>query len=483
MIRILIVTVLLAFLAGVNAYSECTTTVSGNINGQTWTLEGSPYCVDGDVSVAYLTIDPGVIVEFTGDFKFEVSGTLVAVGTEDALIEFKKSEGVAGWQGLSILDASQNSSLICCSISGYHNGGLKIYNSTPVVRKCYMIGNDGAESGSGLYVSLSTSSSDHLVLEDCTVSNNRKYDDGAGVYAELSAGSMVMRHCHITNNNSTYDGTGNRRGGGVIAYANGGLTFENCEISGNSVYSRCNATSCAATAYGGGIFVSDGNVVFRNCFLKSNLANATNSGTWSHSYAYGAAIHSSTGNLQLINSIISNNSASAEYSRGGGVYNSLATLDVTNGTIVSNVPYGIYNEGGVTQVANSIIYSNTTGQIYGIATVTYSDVQGGYDGEGNIDQDPLFKSITTYQVRCEYSPCVDTGNAYPWYEDSCFLPSCGGARNDMGAYGGPDACGWCAYGGYGTLGPCEVPTVGDFNGDGDVDAADLFIFSGNYGTE
>jgi hypothetical protein len=231
--------------------------------------------------------------------------------------------------------------------------------------------------------------------------------------------------------------------------------------------------------------VADGNVVFKNCIIKSNLVTASRNGSYgSTGYAYGAGVYAYTGSLQLLNTIISNNSPSGSSGQyGGGIYNSVATVDLTNCTVVSNVAYGIYNGGGVTQVTNCIVYSNSGGQIAGTASVNHSDVQGGHDGEGNIDEDPLFQNIFTYQLRCAYSPCVDAGNEYPWYDDSCLPPSCGEARNDMGAYGGPDACGWCTYDGGMTLGPCEVPPAGDFNGDGDVDAGDLFIFSGNYGTE
>jgi hypothetical protein len=260
--------------------------------------------------------------------------------------------------------------------------------------------------------------------------------------------------------------------------------MENCEVSGNRTYSRCSGNYCSVSTHGGGIYILQGNAIIKNSTIKSNLANASSSGYESRSYAYGGGIFVQTGNLQCINSIISSNSLNAGRSYyGGGIYNNFGTLDVTNCTIVANVAYGIATGTGVTQVRNSIIDSNTTAQFYGTATVTYSDVQGGYDGEGNIDADPLFKDLFTYQTYCDFSPCTDAGSDYPWYNDSCFPPSCGTERNDMGAYGGPDACGWCAYGGSNTLGPCEVPSLGDFNEDGDVDAVDLFLFSGNYGTE
>jgi len=43
-------------------------------------------------------------------------------------------------------------------------------------------------------------------------------------------------------------------------------------------------------------------------------------------------------------------------------------------------------------------------------TVTYSDIEGGWPGEGNINADPLFRGpqIGVYRL-LEDSPCVDTG--------------------------------------------------------------------------
>jgi len=63
---------------------------------------------------------------------------------------------------------------------------------------------------------------------------------------------------------------------------------------------------------------------------------------------------------------------------------------------------------------NSIIYGNTSGQIYGTLTACqYSDVQGGYSGTGNVNVDPNFAGAS----HCEpyamdtTSTCVDGASA------------------------------------------------------------------------
>ena len=40
------------------------------------------------------------------------------------------------------------------------------------------------------------------------------------------------------------------------------------------------------------------------------------------------------------------------------------------------------------------------------------------------------------------SPCIDAGTPDAAYNDGCLPPGQGAERNDMGAYGGPDNCGW-----------------------------------------
>ena len=59
-----------------------------------------------------------------------------------------------------------------------------------------------------------------------------------------------------------------------------------------------------------------------------------------------------------------------------------------------------------------------------------------------MDADPLFVGGGRYYLTAG-SPCIDAGDPDPVYSDVCLPPSWGNDRNDMGAYGGPGACGWC----------------------------------------
>lgn len=80
--------------------------------------------------------------------------------------------------------------------------------------------------------------------------------------------------------------------------------------------------------------------------------------------------------------------------------------------------------------------------------VRYSNIDGGWEGVGNIDLDPLFTDPENddYTFLSD-SPCIDAGNPDSAYNDSedpnhtgwPLWPSQGTLRNDMGCYGGPGA--------------------------------------------
>jgi len=92
---------------------------------------------------------------------------------------------------------------------------------------------------------------------------------------------------------------------------------------------------------------------------------------------------------------------------------------------------------------NSIVYFNHDhqNQILGSASVTYSDIQGGFVGDGVIDFNPIFDD--QYQI-ASGSPAVDAGDPAPQFAEHSFPPSLGSIRCDMGIGGGPEAALWNA---------------------------------------
>jgi len=137
--------------------------------------------------------------------------------------------------------------------------------------------------------------------------------------------------------------------------------------------------------------------------------------------------HASSGHV--INNVIFENRADHQ---GGGIYS-------YNGShpILSNCIF--WSDSAATQ--NEISVGDA------FITLTYSNIQGGYPGEGNIDIFPLFRnpSLCDFHLMSPicgdslYSPCIDIGN--PDVVDR--LLDCdwglGNFASDMGAFGGGDS--------------------------------------------
>ncbi|MHC4528758.1 MAG: right-handed parallel beta-helix repeat-containing protein, partial [Planctomycetota bacterium] len=112
---------------------------------------------------------------------------------------------------------------------------------------------------------------------------------------------------------------------------------------------------------------------------------------------------------------------------------------VTNCSIVGNVLSGIASYRP--RVGNCILWDNAPGdeqgqQIIDLAgggSVTYSNVQGGWEDVGNIDADPCFVNAAggDYHLLLR-SPAVDAGDPCSDYSNE---PWPNGSRVNMGAYG------------------------------------------------
>ncbi|MHC4631940.1 MAG: right-handed parallel beta-helix repeat-containing protein, partial [Planctomycetota bacterium] len=96
---------------------------------------------------------------------------------------------------------------------------------------------------------------------------------------------------------------------------------------------------------------------------------------------------------------------------------------ITNCTITGNLEQGIL--GGIPTITNSIIWANLPEQIAeaeDTISVTYSDVQGGFVGEGNIDADPLFADPTNGDYHLKSQAGRWDPNSQTWVQDQVTSP-------------------------------------------------------------
>ncbi len=277
----------------------------------------------------------------------------------------------------------------------------------------------------------------------------------------------------------------------VIDGASGGSTVEimsrdNCVLDGFTITGGSRATGCGggiSVANGSGLVIS-GNVIEGNAFtgsvdgggagvcldsavgavvrgnrLQNNLSGFDGGGLYVH-YATDAVIEDNVfygnfasnwgGGINLYHSsaAVTNNAILSNISTGPGAGISLydfSTMPAFNNTIAGNISTdspeggGVYNQDSAAAIINCIVWNNAPDQLFAAAgspiEVSYSDVEGGWAGTGNISGDPRFSGADAFIPLLEgSSPCVNAGTSEGAPErDIRNIHRPWGAAVDMGA--------------------------------------------------
>jgi len=445
------------------------TPISGTLSSTTLDLAHSPYCVMGDLSLATVRIEPGVVLQVDGNYRISVSSGLTAIGMEGAPITF--TSATADWNGIVFDHSPPNSVMEHCIVEKADEAGITILESLPSIRNCTIQDNASTIEGGGLRIDVGNG---HLALKDCIVRRNTSATAGGGLSIIMDNGfACVLEGCTIEENTVNLSfGGGSRYGGGVFFLpSNGSLVCAGTVIAKNYV------NAVKGFAQGGGIYAEGGDVQLVDCSLLANWCRGF-TGFFGCGYGQGGGLLFSGGShsLDVRNSVIAYNNSLVSgvcEASGCGVYIVTGTASIANTTLARNGALSadsraVHNEGTAT-IRNSILYwNNPSGACppgavtYGLqiggsgaTTVTYSDVQNGFPGTGNIDVSPVF--VNSGMPTCDLSdvpdpgpfdprlvypgsPCVDTGMTGVADRDACFPPSQGAVRNDMGFTGGPQAC-------------------------------------------
>jgi predicted outer membrane repeat protein len=199
----------------------------------------------------------------------------------------------------------------------------------------------------------------------------------------------VLIDCTLSANSANY--------GGGLYNGSSAPTLDNCTLSANSA------------SAGGGIYNDSSAPTLTNCTISDNSAT------------YGGGMENISSSPTLTNCTFTGNSATY----GGGMDNySNSSPTLTNCTFSRNSASsggGIYSESdSPPTLTNCILWANdpedlASGDQASTPVVTYSDIEGGYEGAGNIDADPLFADPGNGDFHLQYgSPCIDSGdNAAP----------------------------------------------------------------------
>ena len=110
-----------------------------------------------------------------------------------------------------------------------------------------------------------------------------------------------------------------------------------------------------------------------------------------------------------------------------------------------NSEYGIDAQSSDLSITNSIIWHHSKNSILSnnsVVSITYSNIQNGFSGEGNINEDPVFVRASSGDYHLsDDSPSIDVGQKsaqIPYSDLDGFLrPKPVGSMPDMGAYENP----------------------------------------------
>ncbi|UCG57095.1 MAG: right-handed parallel beta-helix repeat-containing protein [Phycisphaerales bacterium] len=228
------------------------------------------------------------------------------------------------------------------------------------------------------------------VLDGFTVASGNA-TDAAGGGMHNSGSSPTVTNCTFSGNWAAF-------GGGMGNQDDANPTVTNCVFRANGAIwdgggmsndaSSPTLTNCTfhenSASHGGGVVNYDSSPTFTNCLFSGNEANLAGGGMHSHGYERGCS-------PRLTNCTFAANSApsGAALACDSDAGQCPSNLELTN-CIAWDQGDEVRNNDGST------------------ITITYSDVQGGWPGEDNIDIDPLFAD-TDYHLS-PASPCIETGD-------------------------------------------------------------------------
>jgi len=234
-----------------------------------------------------------------------------------------------------------------------------------------------------------------------------------------ASGSGTLDGATITSGNA--NGSGDDGYGGGVFLKSSSLRINACKIHDNKA------------SFGGGVAVLQG--------VAPVLINTEITGNWA--FVFGGCLYNENADTQITNCLIVGNTASsADILGGDAILNAMGSLAIADCTIADNRPgHGaaanqralvnlIWGPSVVDTVSikNSIL-RNGGNEIWStepsIVTLYYNNIEGGkgsYNGQGNIDKDPLFKSPGAFGIEGGWffdndgytllagSPSINAGN-------------------------------------------------------------------------
>jgi len=389
--------------------------------GNMWyvSITGNDTTGDGSQGNPFRTIQHTILESFYGDTVVVENGTYnenVTIIDKNIILasRYIHSEDTTDILGtmingdstgsvITLLGCNEETEILGFTIENGYNissgGGIHCTNSSPTIRNNIIHENHAGGNGGGIYCA---GNSNPRIFNNDIFNNTAR--SGAGIMS-IASNSIIV-------NNSIHNNTSSSSGGGLELFC----TYS--YIAGNVIYNNISTISIPYVGgHGGGVYCS-GSPVFIGNLLFGNIAENRGGGM----ELYGDAI--------FMNNIFFNNFGTRA---GGAILCSYRSYPIIHNTIFWN---------NNAQEGSQIFVETGGGPL-----LSFSNIQGGWEGEGNIDIDPLFRDpdngdFHLMSTACGDpfdSPCIDAGS--PAFIDS--LLDCswglGTILSDMGAYGGGDS--------------------------------------------
>jgi len=369
----------------------------------------------------FLRLDNGVCIIATSgtDASAVLDGFVLASAISRALDCFDASPHIidcvfrqnAGYEGAAVRCEAGAPTLSHCTFtdnaSEVIGGAIFARHTDLTLAQCRFWGNAARVEGGAI-----RSFESHLSVTACLFECNAADQGGALMHYK---GTLELSDSRFESNMA--------RAGGAIE----GRWEERAWIAG------CDFTRNLAVETGGALNNAGRPLTLHGCLFSGNTAGA------------GGALHNSYADMTLMNCVFAGNRATGS---GGALYSGCALLvDITNCTFADNLanrgatlalPSGHRGPcaASLSAISSSILWDEGPSSLdvdgWNV-DIAYSDVKGGWDGEGNIDADPLFAEAGYWADPADPNVAVepDFANAV-WVDGDYHLKSQAGRWDPVG---------------------------------------------------
>jgi titin len=326
---------------------------------------------EGERNVVSANARCGIVVGDPGGDENVVSGNYIGTDASGTVGLGNGRAGVAVWFG-----AQDN--LIGGNTIGA--GNLIAHNTEAGV----LVEGSGSTGNTISHNSITANSGMGIENRDggsCTISNSQIVSNTSGAIS--NSGIVTVTHSIVEDHS----------GAEWAVWSDNHLVMDGCTIRDNGTF--------------GIVHIKTGHAEIRNTKIVDNDTAAVNGDI------IGIGDEpTTTPTVEMVNVLVAGNNSARPTVNGSSP---IGSITLTNVSVADNAvaDFPILAGNGNWTVANSIVWGNTTsGDMLGLGTfsVSYSDIEGGWTGSGNIDADPRFVDATSGDYHLGVgSPCIDQG--------------------------------------------------------------------------